>query len=163
MTMLSYPRAAVFREYGLAAGGLALAAGPLALLGPAPFAAWPLGGAAVIFGAYALATVRRHLTRVSFDNAGLRVLVPWPAHVPWDEARAFRLRHYSTRRDGTHGWMTLTVHGPVARITIQSSIEGFREVAARAAQAAGDNGLTLDRASVQNLRALGLSVPEARP
>jgi hypothetical protein len=84
-----------------------------------------------------------------------------PVELSWEDMTGLRLRHFATRREQPEGgWMELTVSAPGRRITVDAGLDGFAVVARAAHAAALANGVALDRATVVNLRALGLDVPE---
>ncbi|WP_051341357.1 hypothetical protein [Azospirillum halopraeferens] len=153
---LRYPPASLWGDYARAGAGLAMTALPLAALEVSSWLAVPLAACAVLFALFAARTAQRHLTRVTVDAAGVRADGPLGAAVRWDELRRLRLRFYSTRRDRSQGWMQMTLAGDSGRVKLESTLDGFDAIAARAAAAARRNGLTLDPATVDNLLALGI-------
>ncbi|MDP6689535.1 MAG: hypothetical protein QF384_08575 [Alphaproteobacteria bacterium] len=76
----------------------------------------------------------------------------------WSEMRDFRLRYYSTRRDGKGGWMQLVLRGDDKRGSIQmdSNLPGFNDIVAQVHAVAKERGLPVDPASATNLSHLGL-------
>jgi len=70
------------------------------------------------------------------------------------------LRYYPTSRSRKKGWMTLTLKAkgpPGGQVKIESNLPGFAEIATRAAWAAKENKLMVDRVTADNLTALGVS------
>jgi hypothetical protein len=67
-----------------------------------------------------------------------------------------RLKYFSTRRDGAHGWMQLVLKGSDAKIRIESTLGGFADIVKRAAKAANDEGLSLSSTTLGNLELLGV-------
>ena len=123
---------------------------------------------AVIAGVFvlnALATARRALSAVDVEDEAIAVRGPWPARLRWDEVHRLRLAHYSTRRDGSGGWMQLTLAGRGRRLVVDSRIGGFDLLARRAVAAARRGRVRLDEATIANFRALGIEAdaPGARP
>ncbi len=55
--------------------------------------------------------------------------------------------------------MELKLVSDAHSVRLDSRLEGFSEIAASAARAAGDNGLELDSATLANLAALGIDPP----
>jgi hypothetical protein len=55
--------------------------------------------------------------------------------------------------------MALKLGGGPTAISLDSSIDGFDAIAARAARAMTENSLAADEATLANLAALGLSAP----
>ncbi|MGQ9366334.1 hypothetical protein [Azospirillum sp. ST 5-10] len=156
MDALRYPAGSLYGDYARAGAGLAMTALPLALLEVSRWLAVPLGAAALLFALFAARTAQRQLTRVSVDGAGVRADGPLGGAVRWDALARLRLRFYATRRDRSQGWMQLTLAGGGGRVRVESSLDGFGALAARAAAAARRNGVALDAATVDNLLALGI-------
>ncbi|MGH8705901.1 MAG: hypothetical protein ACREUO_10855, partial [Burkholderiales bacterium] len=134
---------------------LALCAGPLALVEPAPAAAWALGAAAALFLVYFARTVCRHLTHIELDEAGISTKGPLGAVIRWESLRSMRLDYYSTRGDREEGWMQLKLRGARRSIRIDSDLEGFAALASAVAAEARRHGHSLDEATRSNLQALG--------
>jgi hypothetical protein len=152
----AYPRAVVVADAARAGVGLVLSAGPLAISPGPPWAIALLALIAGVFVLNGLATARRALSAVDVEDDAIAVRGPLPARLRWDEVRGLRLAHYSTRRDGSGGWMQLTLAGPGRRLVVDSRIGGFDLLARRALAAARRGRLRLDEATVANLRALGI-------
>lgn len=154
-TPLRYPAAALAGDYARATAGLAMSALPLLLLDLSAWVALPLGAAAVLFAAYAARTALRQTTRIVLDGDGVRAEGLLGGAVRWDALTGLRLRYYATRRDRSDGWLAMTLTGG-GRVRVDSTLEGFDALAERAAEAARRNGLPLDRATQDNLLALGI-------
>jgi hypothetical protein len=116
-----------------------------------------------VFVLNGLATARRALSAVDVEADAIAVRGPWPTRLRWDEVRRLRLAHYSTRRDGSGGWMQLTLAGAGGRLVVDSRIGGFDLLARRAVAAARRARLGLDEATVANLRALGIEADAPAP
>jgi len=80
----------------------------------------------------------------------------------WSEMRDFRLRYYSTRRDGKGGWMQLLLRGADRRGSIQmdSNLPGFNDIVAQVHAIALERGLPVDPTSATNLSHLGLATDD---
>ena len=86
----------------------------------------------------------------------------------WDALTEVRLRYYTTRRgrgrgrdraaEPGKGWMQLRLRSPEGVLRVESTCDGFLDLARRAARAADSNGLSLDLPSVSNFRALDIAV-----
>jgi hypothetical protein len=158
MTIHAYPLDALVGDYARAAAGLALSAGPLAALRPGPLVSLILGGLALLFAAFLVRTLLRHLTRLElFDDRIVRA-APVPAAIPWDDLAAVKLRYYTTHRDGRDGWLHLVLGGAHRRIAMDSRLAGFDAILRRAAREAGRRHLALGPATAANFAALGLDV-----
>ena len=82
--------------------------------------------------------------------------------IAWDRLDRMKLAFYSTRRDRKSGWMQLQLGAGGARLSLDSRLDGFDRLVRHAAIAADARGLELSQATVANLQALGIRVPEPR-
>jgi hypothetical protein len=156
----AYPAMAMVGDYLRAAAGLVPSA---ALLAAGPVGTVPaviLGGFAAIFGVFGLRTLLRHGTRIEMSETGLRAAGARHTVILWSELDRMKLAYYSTRRDRKAGWMQLELRARRARVRLDSRIEGFDSVVRRAALMAAARGLDLNEATVSNLQALGIRLPE---
>ncbi len=158
MIRCRYPTRVVVRDYALAGAGLGCFFAPVVFLNLplAPQVLFlALSGLFVIFG---LQVYRRHRTRIELSDEGLRV-APGGRQLPWRALSKLALAYFAVRRDGERGWMELKLASDAHSVRLDSRLEGFSEIAASAARAAGDNGLELDSATLANLAALGIDPP----
>ena len=153
-----YPMRALGLDYAGAAAGLGVSAGLIVFVRLAAPVAWVLAGSAALFLVYFARTVCRQLTRIELDEAGIRAVGPAVvtsgAAIRWDDLRALRLDYYSTRADREGGWMQLKLGDGQHTIRIDSDLEGFVQIAERAAREASRLDLALDPATLNNLLAL---------
>lgn len=163
MTVHRYGADAVIADYVRSGAGLAITLAPLVAVPTAPAVAALLGLGAGLFALFGATTVVRHLTRIDADDDGLHVRGPRRADVPWRSLSGLRLAYFSTRRDGSNGWLQLTLHGGGRRLRIDSRIGGFERLATRAIAAAGANGVALDAATAFNVQAMGITAPAPVP
>jgi hypothetical protein len=156
---LIYPPRSLLGDYARAGIGVVLTAG-LVLLTPAgSIMSWVFGSLALLFLGFAIRTAWRHASRIEFSNERISLFGPGQASFPWDALAAVKLSYYATTSDRQGGWMQLTLNGAGgARIRIDSTLDGFVDVARRVAQAATDNGLQLSPATASNFQALGIAV-----
>lgn len=161
MKLYRYSARELAGDYARAAVGLVVTAGPLSFLPTTPIIAWILAGFAALFVVFAARTAIRHMTVVRMDDAGIAALGPIGASVRWDDLRGVALSYYSTRRDRTRGWMQLSVRGNGRALRLDSTIAGFREIAAAAVRHAELRRLELSPATIGNLNALGIAVSAA--
>lgn len=161
MSAHSYPWAATVADAARAACGFVLSAMPLCLIDKPLWPTALLGVLAAVFVLYGLAAVRRAVSPIDLGCEAICVRGPWPARLSWAEVQRLRLAHYSTRRDGSGGWMQLTLAGPDRRIVVDSRIGGFDVLARRAAAAARERAVRLDAATIVNLHALGIAIEPA--
>lgn len=150
-----YPLRAVMRDYIYAGLGIAVFLPPVALMSlplltDVIFAS--VGALFVLFGAQ---NVRRHRTRVEITDEGLRI-APGNRLLLWRDLEKLALSYFSVRRDGESGWMELKLVGDRRSERFDSRLDGFDELAVRAAKAACRNGVALDRATTENLAAIGI-------
>jgi len=142
-------------DYLRGAAGLAICAGLCALAPNVTAVLVIFGALALLFGLFMLQTVQKQMLMLEMtedrigkgsDSAGARA---------WGEMKALRLRYYALRRNKPGGWMALRLDFPGQRIGIDSNIEGFEEIVARAARAARDRRLEMDDTTRANLAAIG--------
>lgn len=142
--------------------GLALCGGPLFLSGLSPVLVYIFAGLTALFAVFAAKTAIRHTTAIELSAAGIRDQGPLGHGISWEELEGVELRYYSTRRDRERGWMTLRLKGPRTSIALESTIDGFEEIATQAARVAGYRGVDLSPATRTNFEALGIALPPPR-
>jgi hypothetical protein len=162
VTRFSYPASAMAGDYLRAAAGLAPTTLILATASVGSVAGVVLGGFAAIFGVFAIRTALRHGTSLEISDIELRATGLRPATIPWSRLDRMKLAYYSTRRDRKSGWMQLELRAGGARLSLDSRLDGFEQVARHAARAAAARGLELSAATAANLQALGVRVPDGR-
>lgn len=153
---LRYPARAVMLDYFYAALGLAFTLVPLALVTPLPAVTGVLAGFAILFFIFGLRTAIRHNTFVEVSDSGVTLRSLWGFKVTWSELRELKLSYFSTRRDRHGGWMQLRLRGQKRTIRVDSTLDGFEKLVARAAREARARELELGLETVQNLMALGV-------
>jgi hypothetical protein len=152
-----YPFHAIRRDYLRAALGFMLFALPAALMDLPRVSAVIFTVLAALSLFYGFQTFRRQKTRVQISERGIQV-EPDGIRLAWRELTKLALFYFCVRRDGVDGWMELKLASERKSMRLDSRMQGFEEVAARAARAASENGLRLDQATVSNLAALGIRV-----
>jgi hypothetical protein len=162
MTIYRYPLRAVVGDYVRSGVGLALTAGPGAMVSAGSTAQYLLLALAVLFAAFAVRTGRRHVARIELTDERLSLFEPGRVSLEASNIQSVKLSYYSTKSDRAGGWMQLTLKGDGGprggTIRIDSSLDGFSEVARWAARAAQSNRLVLSRATIANLSALGVDI-----
>lgn len=168
MSDLRYSFAALRGDYVRAGLGLTLSLGPalaVPLASPVDYLLLP---AAVLFLAFGMRTWQRQHSRVVVDRQGISIFRAGQVSLDWTSVRAVRLSYFSTRADRKEGWMQLTLTGedPQRRmgrrkLRVDSSLDGFEQVAQCAAVAVRMNGLTVTLATRANFDALGIDLSEA--
>jgi hypothetical protein len=155
-----YPASAMIGDYLRSAAGLVPTGMLFATVPVGAVAGAVLGGFAAIFAVFGLRTALRHGTSLEMTKTELRARGPWSGTIAWAELDRMKLAYYSTRRDRASGWMQLEVAAGGRRVRLDSRIGGFDQVVRRAAIAAAARGLELNEATVANLQALGVRLPE---
>ena len=119
----------------------------------------------VLFGLYLAGTVSRWRSVVEVDVTGLRLRggLLGPHVVKWAELTRFELRHFPLSRDRSQGWMELKLKTATATVSIDDRLDGFRDVLARAWDAARAAEVGVTEATHDNLVAAGvIQAPRAR-
>jgi hypothetical protein len=154
MTTHRYDPRTLAPDYARAAAGLFICMGSLIWSRPGAWLGLALTALAGLFVAFAWRTLRQHFTEVEVDGAYLR----WRAFrqdcIAWKDLQLVALRHYSTRRDRSGGWMQLTLRGGGRRISIDSTIEGFPTLLARVMAEARAAGIAMGDRTLANAEAL---------
>jgi hypothetical protein len=114
-----------------------------------------LGVLAAIFAVHGARTWLRSTTRIVVDEEGISSRGPRTASVRWSELERMSVDYYSTRRDGSKGWMQMRISGGGASVRLDSTLEGFASVVRRAASEADKRAIVLPPATQANLAALG--------
>ena len=161
MTRHSYPIGALAGDYARAAAGLVLAIPPLVLLQLNPVVAAIFALLAALFAVFAWRTLLRQLGPIEMDEAEIRRTGLFPVCLGWDSLNDVKLGYYATRREGSSGWMQLALRAQRGSLLLDSRIEGFAAIAARAVAAARRRHLALSAATLNNLTALGITAAPA--
>jgi len=160
MTAYRYDTAMLRADYLRAGAGLVLTAGPLLFVPAHPVVFWLLLAAALLFAVFLARTLLRQMSSIEVDETGIVEHGPRGAAIRWSDLRALDLKYFSTRRDRRNGWMQLRLKGAGRSIAIESSMNGFDQVADRAAEAAFARRLAVSDTTVTNLLAIGVEVPD---
>jgi len=165
MTVHTYPLNAVLGDYLRAGAGIVIAIIPLVFIPPQPMVVAIFSIAICIFVVYGVRTALRHRSRIEVDDEKIAVNAAKRKEIPWRDLNGLRLKYFSTRSKWSvsKGWFQLVLEGGGETIAVESSIDGFIEIAERAGQAAGQNGITLDDASAANMAAMKLPPGGAAP
>ena len=155
MTEYRYPTQALTGDFVRSVTGLAITLAPMLLAQPAPPMMAVLGLLAILFAAHGVRTGIKKATRIAVDDKGISARGPRGATLRWSELRHMSLQYYSTRRDGSKGWMQMKLKGEDATLRIDSALDGFAALARRAAAEAAKRGLELPPATQANLTVLG--------
>ena len=152
-----YPPAAMVSDYLVSGAGLALTVPPLVMFELPAVTVWLLAPMSLGFAIHGLGVLRRQRTRVETDEDGLWFSPP-RRRIAWNEITRFGLSYFSTRRDGARGWMELKVASPSTTLRVDSRLERFNELVARAWSAASRCGVEPDPTTRANLESLGMAV-----
>jgi len=149
-----YPVAALLPDYARGVLGIVLCGGAWLLAPTAPIAVAIFGGLTVLFLVFTMRNVWRQGMRVTLSDDALAVGGFRSRTLAWRDLSGLRLRYYATRRNRQGGWMTLQLRSAGARVTLDSTLEGFAQVIDKATQEARRNGVDLDAVTLANLAAL---------
>jgi hypothetical protein len=155
-----YPATAMVGDYLRAAAGLVPTGVVFATEPVSTVAATVLGSFAAVFGIFGLRTVLRHRTSLEMSDTELRAYGALRCRISWAELDRMKLTYYSTRRDRRSGWMQLELSAGGSRVRLDSRIAGFDRLVLRAAEVAATRGVALNEATLDNLQALGIRLPE---
>jgi hypothetical protein len=156
-----YPASAMVGDYLRAAAGVVPVGVLFATVPVGTVAATVLGSFAALFGVFGLRTLLRHGTSLEMSDTELRARGAWRRIITWAELDLMKLAYYSTSRDRRGGWMQLELGAGGARVKLDSRIDGFDQLVWRAAEVAATRGVALSDATMANLQALGITLPEA--
>jgi len=115
------------------------------------------GGLTLLFLLFTMRTVARQYTRIEMTDDAITSGGTRRLTLHWSDLDHVKLRYYSTRRNRAGGWMTLKLASGRSAISVDSNIDGFDAIAARAARAMVDNRAAADDVTLANLAALGLT------
>jgi hypothetical protein len=159
MSVHRYSLQSLLGDYWRSGAGLVIAGGVWVLAPATPHVVVICGGLTVLFALFTMRTVARQHSRIEMTDDAITRLGTRERHLRWSDLERVKLRYYSTRRNRSGGWMTLKLRGRRASISVDSNIDGFDAIAARAARAMADNRIAADDVTLANLAALGLTVP----
>jgi hypothetical protein len=161
MVELRYPVSSLVYDYLRGILGFGISVVVMQSIGTDTPIFWVILGLAVLFMVWLANTALRHMSRIRFDEEGLRS-TPWPQKsIAWSGLEEMALRYYSTRRKRKDGWMTLTLKSGKDKIDIESTLPHFADIVARAAYAAKQANLQLDQITIDNMDAIGVKVDAA--
>ena len=157
MSIYRYPTSSLAADHCRAGVGLTISAGPLIFLNPISAVAYVLGPLAILFGLFACRTLLRQVTRYEVSNIGIRASGPIRYKVCWTDLETVELRYYSTRLDRGRGWMQLRIKDCNRVIRLDSTLQGFSDIVARAAKEAAQRNIALSEPTLDNMRTLGIA------
>ena len=161
MVELRYPVSSLVYDYLRGILGLGISVVIMQSIGTEAPIFWVILGLAVLFLVWLANTALRNVSRIRFDEDGLKS-APWPKkNIAWGGLEEMALRYYSTKRKRKDGWMTLTLKSGKDKIDIESTLPHFADIVARAAYAAKQANLQLDQITIDNMDAIGVKVDAA--
>ena len=157
MSIYRYPPQVLFGDYLRAGAGLLLTLLPLLVLQPSWFVGTALFLVAAVCAYFLFRTAERHRTIIAMDDEGIAVrALKGPKHLAWKDVDEVKLTYYAVRRNKADSWMQLTISAGNDSLKIDSRLEDFLEIVERAAEAARENEVALNRITIANLKALGI-------
>lgn len=157
MTELRYPFSALVWDYARGIAGLVLCIVILVTNEWQNQWMWLFVGLTVLFAVYTMTTIAKNVARFRVSEEGIECGGFRKQSIRWGDLSELALRYYPTSRSRKKGWMTLTLKAKGNPVKIESNLPGFTEIATRAAWAAKENKLMVDRVTADNLAALGVS------
>lgn len=162
MTELRYPFSALVWDYARGIAGIVICFVILVTNEWHNQLVWLFVGLTVLFAIYTMTTIAKNAARFRVSEEGIECGGFRKQAIRWGDLSELALRYYPTSRSRKKGWMTLTLKakgrsGGPASVKIESNLPGFTEIATRAAWAAKENKLMVDRVTADNLTALGVS------
>jgi len=168
MSELRYPAASLRGDYVRAGLGVTLSLAPAVAVPLASPVNYLLLPAALLFMVFGLRTWQRQQSRVVIDRQGISLFRTGQVSLAWQGVRSVRLSYFSTRADRREGWMQLTLTGDdpqqsqgLRKIRIDSSLDGFEQVARCAAATVRMNDLAVNTATRANFEALGIDLSDS--
>jgi hypothetical protein len=165
MTELRYPLSALAWDYARGIAGIVIGFVILVTTEWHNQLVWLFVGLTILFVIYTMMTIAKNLARFRVSEEGIECGAFRKRTIRWGDLSGLALRYYPTSRSRKKGWMTLTLRakassgkfGSEAKLEIESSLPGFSEIATRAAYAAKENKLMVDRVTADNLAAIGVA------
>ena len=138
--------------------GVAFCFGVIFYFKPVPWFTYTLGAFGLFFLIYFLQQLQSYLLVYRVDEAGITEMMGGRKKmVRWGELERFRLHFFSPKRSRfDQGVLNLTLKSGRHRIKVDSTLDHFPTLLARAAGAAREKGVYLDPTTLSNLEQLGL-------
>ena len=113
---------------------------------------WTAAGLALLFVFYFARTILRFQSKIYVSEYGIRLSsLRGGTAFAWPELSKFRLRYFSTKRDGNKGWFELTLQAGEAKIVAESTLDGFDDLLEISRDWAKDNQILVDDVTRTNL------------
>jgi hypothetical protein len=146
-------------DYARAAAGALICLAPVVFVG-SNGVTLALAAVGLLFVVFGLRTWLRQATEIVVDEQGIAAEGPLKRRIDWKAVQRVKLSYYATRRDRQGGWMHMTLNGQGGSIRIDSALEGFDDIARRAARAALESGAELNDTTRANFAALDIVLPD---
>lgn len=159
MSQHAYPGKALAGDYARAGVGLSVTAGPALLIEATTSVVVILTALAALFGIFGLRTALRQATVVKAGPEGIECRGPIGRKLAWRDVKAVKLDYFATRRGSAEGWMQMKISGRGGSIRVDSSLEGFPQLASAVAAATSETTLRMSDTTLGNFRAIGIEVP----
>jgi hypothetical protein len=157
---LRYARPALYADYARAGAGVAVCLLPL-LFVTTNAVTVALAALGILFLLFGVRTAARHATEIVADDSGIVARGPFGGRIAWDELSRLKLAYYATRRDRKGGWMHMTLSGGGQTLRLDSSLDGFNDIARVAARAGIARNVDVSDATRANFAALDIAYPAA--
>jgi len=165
MTELRYPFSALVWDYARGIAGIVICVVILITNEWHNQLVWLFVGLTILFTIYTMTTLAKNLARFRVSEEGIECGAFRKRMIRWGALSELALRYYPTSRSRKKGWMTLTLKAKAPagkkaaeiKLAIDSTLPGFSEIATRAAYAAKENKLMVDRVTADNLAAIGVA------
>lgn len=113
---------------------------------------WTAAGLALLFVFYFARTLIRFQSKIFVSEYGIRLsTIRGGTAFAWPELSKFRLRYFSTKREGNKGWFELSLQAGDAKIVAESTLDGFDDLLDISRDWAKDNQLLVDDVTRTNL------------
>ena len=141
-------------DYFRSAMGIAVSIIPLVVVSSKPVITYLFSAMIIVFLAFGLRTILRHLTRIEVWDEGITVNLPFRKQIGWSDISALKIKYFSTRKNKKNGWLQMTVGGAGQSISVDSKISGFRDILKQRHRSRRRQRVSLDEASTANMEAL---------
>ena len=110
----------------------------------------------LLFAGFGLQTWLRHMTMIGIEQDGMRIYGIRRRKITWQDLNGTKLKFFTMKRDRDSGWMELTLLTSRGKVKIDSSIDGFNEIAKSVAHAVESREIKIDETSVENFNAIDI-------
>ncbi len=157
---LRYQRAQVMGDAARSVLGLVATLGPILFLDPLPWLVWVLAVAALLFAAMGMKAVESACTAIILEGSMIHRRSLISRSVDIEKLDRIKLSYFGRRNGEGKGWMSLTIGSEDQKVSVDSNLERFDELAGATLNAARRNKIFLDPTSAHNFSMLGHSVED---